>query len=212
MRVYVVALVLSALALCVAAPAGAGDEPASPPSFSTIKLEGAARGKRKGVVSSGSAVHLGNGVALTAAHVPEAIRGPISAKLDNGGESKVVVLWVSKPYDVALVRLEKFDRLPASQLSCKDPEIGAPLESVGNPYDLEFIHTWGHVAGNVDKIGYWERVYPASLTVAPGMSGGPVFNAGGKIAGLNVGTYQLPISLIVAPSTICMLLGRGVEE
>lgn len=164
----------------------------------------------------GSGVHIGNGFIVTAAHVVgEAKTADIKA--EDGQTFTATVLWSNKDYDVALVRVEAKSAIQSRPLSCKDPAAGTLIQTTGNPLNLEFIRTWGHVGSVVAKRGPWLRTFIADITVAGGVSGGPVYDMQQRIVGIVVGTAVQPLGLsgsfialtyVVPASAICSLLAR----
>ena len=167
----------------------------------------------------GSAVHIGNGFALTATHVT---RGGKDLKYRAPGEAEatraVEVLWENAAYDIALIRLGDYASLASANLECRAPVIGEPISMVGNPLALKDVITYGHVAGTPTLIGPWGAAMPVDGSLAGGMSGGGMFDADGDLIGINVGIAMQPfgialapvgISLVVPGNTICDLLARG---
>ena len=168
----------------------------------------------------GSGVYIGgDGLILTATHVvANAKDGKVRVKTEGGNILKGEVLWSSTARDVALVRVSGTVGLKAAVLSCDMPKPGDIIQARGNPLSVEFFSSWGHVAGTMRKMGPWLEGLPTDMTVLPGMSGGPVFGADGRVVGLAVGVLMAPAgfgsmsftgaTLIVPGSTICPLLGR----
>jgi S1-C subfamily serine protease len=156
----------------------------------------------------GSGVHIGNGYILTAAHVVEDEK-EITVKTDDGRDFKPEVLWVNSRYDLALLKIAP-DRIAARNLACGKVGVGAPVWSLGNPMGVRFVAFWGHVSGSIVEIGDWAEAYPTDLTIAPGMSGGPLIDARGNVVGIVVATTRgYPISIAVPSSTACRLMGRA---
>lgn len=174
---------------------------------STLKVETA--------TGHGSGVHIGDGLVLTAAHVASdgvAVR----LKADDGTIRDATVVWSSKGHDIALLRTSP-DGLSASPMSCAPVVKGQAITARGNPLTLEFITTYGHIVGDAAPVGDWLSAAPVDMTILPGMSGGPAFNASGEVVGISVAvlTAQLGygasftgIGMIVPAVTICGLLGR----
>lgn len=165
----------------------------------------------------GSGVHLGNGYFLTAEHVIGDAKAA-TLKPETGDSLNATVLWTQKDYDVALLRVTDYVPLAAASLSCKDPQIGDSIATIGNPGGLEHIRTWGRVASSVAARSPFTAAYIMDGTVAHGMSGGPVFNQEGKVAGIIAAmasqtdgffSQTLPLTYVVPGSAICQLLARS---
>lgn len=177
----------------------------------------------------GSGVHIGSGYILTAAHVTED-KATMPIKDSLGFIQPGTVLWSNKTYDVALIRVDSYAGLATARISCHGAlAIGAAVEAIGNPLNLEFVRTWGHVASNTQERLDWKLAYIADLSLAPGSSGGPVFDSAGRVVGLAVGGSviasailqrdgsKLPdrfsvtpysFSYVVPASAACLLLAR----
>src|SRR5690554_3199096 len=89
------------LAGCVAAFAAVTrviDVPANIPATGSVMKLSADKGH-------GSAVHIGSGYILSAAHVvPDGVK-EMTAKLDDDSEHTAEVLWTNAAHDIALLRL-----------------------------------------------------------------------------------------------------------
>ena len=167
----------------------------------------------------GSGFYIGNNLIITAAHVvAEAKDGKVTVKTEGGNILKGEVLWSSKARDVSLIRVSGTFGLTPAVLSCSTPKIGDAIHARGNPLSFEFLSMWGRVAGTKREMGPWLVGVPTDMTILPGMSGGPVFGADGRVVGIAVGVIMAPAgfgsmsitgaTLIVPGSTICPLLGR----
>lgn len=166
----------------------------------------------------GSGVYIGNNLILTAAHVVDTAKdGKVKVKTERGNILKGEVLWMSKARDVALIKVSGTFGLSSAVLSCSMPQIGDTIQARGNPLSVEFFSAWGRIAGTARTMGRWLVGVPTDMTILPGMSGGPVFGADGRVIGLSVGALLAPggmgmtitgATLIVPGSAICPLLGR----
>lgn len=159
----------------------------------------------------GSGVHIGNGYILTAAHVVE--QYPTMNITDDRGEKRTgAVLWSNKTYDVALIQVDDAP-LETSRLACHAPMTIGAWQAVGNPLNLQFVHLWGRVASDIGEHAPWKSAFVADLTIAPGSSGGPLYNKSGEVIGLTVGVASMgpiliPISYVVPSAAICKLMAR----
>ena len=104
--------------------------------------------------------------------------------LRDGRELHVVeVLAASPDHDLALVRVEAHG-LPALALGDSDAmRPGDPVVAIGNPMGLEDTVSNGLVSARRKVEGGLE-VLQVSAPIAPGSSGGPVFNDRGEVIGV----------------------------
>lgn len=165
----------------------------------------------------GSAVHIGNGYAVTAAHVVGTV-AKASVKFGNGQEAEAEVLWRNVEYDIAVIRYVDKGQAGKAALSCSIPQIGDNVRAVGNPTVFEFLTMRGYVAGTLFSLGPWREVVPVDMSVIPGMSGGAVYNDADEVVGISVGTGAtslgfgtswVRIGVVVPGKTVCDLMGRS---
>jgi S1-C subfamily serine protease len=165
----------------------------------------------------GSGVHTGNRYIVTAAHVVGQA-ATVKVKTSRGGEVNADVLWVNKAHDIALLRAQSLPDVDVSRLACGNPSVGQSVSAVGNPGPLEFITAYGRVSSLLKHGNPWADFYIVSMAIAPGMSGGPVFNEQGQVIGLVVGVAMMSIGWAGAPigfgyvtpsSSICRMLARN---
>lgn len=165
----------------------------------------------------GSAVHIGNGYFLTAAHVANANLGRFDIQLSDGSIRKAEVLWSNKDYDIALIRADGRD-IEAANLSCRVADVGEQIMVKGNPVILDNISAWGRIAGEERKLGSWKSVLVVDAQIIPGQSGGAVYDYKHDLIGIEVGLVMLPLptfsttatgyGLVVSGKSVCELLAR----
>lgn len=165
----------------------------------------------------GSGVHTGNRYIITAAHVVGQAE-TVKVKTSRGDEAEADVLWINKAHDIALLRARSLPSVSVSRIDCASIGVGQHIEAVGNPGPLEFIHAFGRVSSGIEKRGPWAQAYIVSMTVAGGMSGGPAFDAHGKVVGIVVGVAltqigfmpsALAFAYVVPSKTVCNLIMRN---
>ena len=166
----------------------------------------------------GSGVHIGDGYILTMAHVVAEMK-TVKVRASDNYEAPATVLWSNTAYDVALLRtpLRRMDKVPL-RCDLSPLKTGDAIEAVGNPYQLEFVHTYGKVSSAVRKSTTALQVYMANIVILPGMSGGPVFDSLHRLTGLvhavltaSAGVFgggPVPLSYIVPVSSACALMGH----
>ncbi|MGM4911416.1 trypsin-like peptidase domain-containing protein [Rhizobium sp. 768_B6_N1_8] len=169
----------------------------------------------------GSGVHIGNGFVITAAHVASDNK-EVELKTTDGKTVKAEVLWVNKAYDIALLRTA--GKVGGqSSLDCRVPHLGDEIQAAGNPLNLEFVSSFGRIAGNARAADPWREVVITDITTVMGQSGGPLFGKDGRVVGIVVGVVPAPLKngegyvpsltgfgTAVPASAVCALLGRVV--
>jgi len=162
---------------------------------------------------SGSGVACGDGATITNRHVVEG-----SAAINVAPHEGPVAFGpveLSTEADVAVVRTQ----LRISEwvrLADHDPGRGEPLTIAGYPVGGVALEV--HAARVVDYVAGRYRderatVMRVSLNPQPGMSGGPVFDAGGRLAGLVYASEgQSGYGLVIPASRLRVALnGSGVR-
>lgn len=174
----------------------------------------------------GSGVVVGQDLILTAGHVSNgrdtfiAYRGG-----EHVGGTEVRLALDSPSPDLALVHAPTGDR-EAVSVRCTPVVVGEPLFVVGHPVVSRWTVMWGNVAStdrlegdDRELIGDEGDYYLAQIPVAPGSSGGPVFDIDGNLVGIatallnapqamGFATLSVPTSLAIiqSPQTICGFL------
>lgn len=165
----------------------------------------------------GSAVHIGSGYFLTARHVAEGQKD-LWLKTDNDKMYKAKVVWIDAQADYALLNLSEkvnVQYIAASSVDCRAMVIGEKISARGNPVIFDNITTHGEVIGFQKKIKGQDEAVDVNVldvTIAPGNSGGPTFDADGDVIGINVAILKAnPAIAISEPVTkVCEILPRIV--
>ena len=132
-----------------------------------------------------------DGLILTNAHVVREAR-EVTVKLSDRREFAARVLGTDPVTDIAVLRIEA-KNLPVVRLG--DPrelEVGDPVLAIGAPYGLEQSATQGIVSAKGRSLP-GDSVVPFIQTdaaVNPGNSGGPLFDGGGSVVGINAQIYS----------------------
>ena len=159
-------------------------------------------------LSSASGVLIGDGLALTEfgalalamADGRKELAGQIEVIVDDVGPLPAQVVFADAALDVAVLRLPETARaLPGALLASADPEVGDAMLAIGAVGDtLEVLTT--HLT-RVDPGEEGTRRLRTDRALRPPFWGGPLFDARGRLAGLNtpptggVGT-AVPASLL----------------
>lgn len=168
----------------------------------------------------GSGVSLEGGIILTAAHVVKGAK-TVSIKTADGKVVPATVLWVSEELDTAYLHTDA--DIPFARLDCAEAKVGDEVRAVGAPLGVEFITSYGRIAGKPRKIGAVQSVLVTDITTIMGNSGGPLFNKAGDVVGIASMIMLAPLGNRLAPtltatgfgfavpsSEICKLVGRVV--
>lgn len=154
--------------------------------------------------SLGSAIHIGNGRIVTAAHVVAGAK-VVSLRAYDGRVSSATVVAVDEKTDLAILQTNM--RLLAADLSCAQAPIGAPIVSIGNPLGQEFVTAWGRIAG-LPRAVNGATYYVTDMTVVMGQSGSAVFSDG-KVIGITSAVMVAPLQIPTTDKFVPSLVGFG---
>lgn len=141
----------------------------------------------------GSGVVIGKRIVVTAAHVVE---GKDEAELEfhGGKKMKARVLWRGDKasFDAALLETEEDIGVRPAVIRCDRPKVGEEVVAVGHPMRGSFIFAYGRVA-SANQWGSFRDIGVLDLGIAPGNSGGPVFDKQGRVVGIATLLFLFPI-------------------
>ncbi|MEX0867025.1 MAG: trypsin-like peptidase domain-containing protein, partial [Pirellulales bacterium] len=127
------------------------------------------------------------GLILTNNHVV-AGADEVVVKLLDGREFVATDIRTDPETDLALLRIEGADDLPAAKLGDSDRlSIGDWVIAIGNPFDLESTVSAGIISGKGRDLGKIRRAkfLQTDAAINPGNSGGPLVNLRGEVIGIN---------------------------
>jgi serine protease Do len=132
-----------------------------------------------------------DGLVLTNAHVVDGAK-EVTVKLSDHREFKAKVLGADKTSDIAVLKIDGHD-LHAVTLGNSDQlGVGDYVLAIGQPFGLEETATAGIVSAKGRSLpgdGYVPFIQ-TDAAVNPGNSGGPLFDAGGAVVGINSQIYS----------------------
>jgi serine protease Do len=131
-----------------------------------------------------------DGIVLTNAHVVDGAK-EVTVKLSNHREYKAKVLGADRSSDIAVLKIDAHD-LPTVHIGNSDQlSVGDYVLAIGEPFGLEETATAGIVSAKGRSLpgdGYVPFIQ-TDAAVNPGNSGGPLFDAGGAVVGINAQIY-----------------------
>jgi serine protease Do len=163
---------------------------------------------------TGSGFVVSPGLILTANHVAAAMTDGVTITDYDGKETKGKVVWLAPEYDVALIE-DKEVTGPVLPLNCKAVGQGDHVSALGHPFGIAFVRTEGQIASRAEHVdeNFKNGMILADMTVAPGMSGGPVIKNGAVIgmsdAVLTAQGAAFPLAALVPSTQLCRLLARN---
>lgn len=132
------------------------------------------------------------GIVLTNNHVVSGA-DKIVVRLDDGRRLKVTDVKMDDKSDLAVLRIDSREPLPAAKLGDSDKlEIGDWVLAIGNPFELErtvsagIISAKGRSLGAIGRSNYLQT----DAAINPGNSGGPLVNLEGEIIGINTAIFS----------------------
>lgn len=140
-------------------------------------------------MGSGAIINAEKGYVLTNNHVIDGA-DKITVKLEDGREFKAKLVGADPQSDVALIQIEKPEKLTELKFADSDKlRVGDFTVAIGNPFGLGqtvtsgIVSALGRSTGNSDD-GY-ESYIQTDAAVNRGNSGGPLINLNGELIGIN---------------------------
>lgn len=117
----------------------------------------------------------------------------IQVVFNDGSQLPAQVIWADNNMDLAMLKVEPKQPLPAAKLGDSDKlRIGEMAIAIGNPFAIEFhgTVTAGYISGlnrNLSAGGDTEmdNLIQTDASINQGNSGGPLLNAKGEVIGIN---------------------------
>lgn len=179
------------------------------PAVVHVRVGGGANGRER--TGSGSGVIVSpDGIVLTNNHVVEGA-ALIELSLADGGTFRARVLGRDPDTDLAVLRGETHEKLPAIRLAdSKRVRAGQIAIAIGNPLGLQSTVTAGIVsavgrslrASNGRQIG---DVIQTDAALNPGNSGGPLVNSAAEVIGINT-------AMIAGAQGICFSVAANTAQ
>lgn len=138
------------------------------------------------------------GVVLTNNHVV-ANASKVFILLPDGREFEATDVRTDEQTDLAIVRFQTDERLPAARLGDSDlMEIGDWVIAIGSPFELDQTVSAGIISSKGRSLMPGQRTdyLQTDAAINPGNSGGPLVNLNGEVIGINTaiatnnGRYQ----------------------
>jgi len=179
------------------------------PSVANLRVSRRMRGGRT-VIGGGSAVVVApDGFLLTSAHVVAGSSTGRAAFLD-GRELRFTVVGRDPLSDLAVLRAETDDLLPARLGDAARLQVGQLVVAIGNPHGYERSVTAGVVSalGRSLQVGargragrIVENVVQTDAALNPGNSGGALVEGHGRVVGINTAVAGVGLGLAVPINT-----------
>lgn len=171
-------------------------------------------GHGSGVIISADGLILTNGHVAVHANDDRTMQ----VQFHDGHTAKAKVLWLtgdgSDPYDLALLKVDGEKPLPFAKIGTEALKVGQPVFHIGNPIFFGWTVTWGHISAfnrDLTRANSARNLIQDDLSIAPGSSGGALFDAEGNLIGITNAAFpgNMSMSFAVSRDTIRMLLGGG---
>jgi S1-C subfamily serine protease len=128
-----------------------------------------------------------HGYLLTCAHVVNfSSVSLINVELVNGDVVAGKLMKVSKKSDLALIKVDYFDKVAYVKLANPmNLRVGQEVIAIGSPLGLTFTVTSGIISALYRDVFDSYNVTQSDVAINPGNSGGPLFNLKGELVGIN---------------------------
>jgi serine protease Do len=147
-------------------------------------------GQQKGEASGSGFVLESDGIVVTNHHVVDGA-DRLEVRLQDGREFDAKSLGTDPATDLAVLQLEGASGLPTVELgSSSDLRVGDWVVAIGSPMGLEHSASVGILSGRGrGNLGLYADSYldflQTDADIAPGSSGGPLFDLDGRVVGIN---------------------------
>lgn len=131
------------------------------------------------------------GHVITSAHVVENMT-EVMVTMNDGTALTGKVLGRDPKTDLALLKIDATDLMPVEIGSSDTAKIGDPVLAVGNPFGLGNTVTSGIISARSRdiQVGPYDDFIQTDAAINRGNSGGPLFNADGKMIGVNTAIFS----------------------
>ncbi len=174
------------------------------PSVASLRVTRQVRGGRRPEGAGSGFVISRDGFGLTSAHVVQGMDGG-SATFADGRESVFEIIGTDPLSDLAVLRVEARDLVPAELGDAHTLRVGQLVVAIGNPMGLGGSVTAGVVsalgralpvrAGSNLRIV--ENVIQTDAALNPGNSGGALADGSGRVVGVNTAVAGVGLGLAV---------------
>jgi serine protease Do len=175
------------------------------PSVANLRVTRRVRGGRVAVGGGSAVVITPDGYLLTSAHVVEGARGGAASFVD-GREMHFSVVGADPLSDLAVLRAEADDLVPARLGDAGTLQVGQLVVAIGNPHGFAGSVTAGVVSalGRSLPVGrsggpqrWVENVVQTDAALNPGNSGGALVDGSGHVVGINTAVAGVGLGLAV---------------
>jgi len=175
------------------------------PSVANLRVSRRVRGGRRLAGGGSGVVVTPDGFMLTSAHVVAAADGGARASFVDGSEVGVEVVGTDPLSDLAVLRAEGSELVPATLGDAENLRVGQLVVAIGNPHGFAGSVT----AGVVSALGrslpvrsraagrIVENVIQTDAALNPGNSGGALADGHGHVVGINTAVAGVGLGLAV---------------
>jgi S1-C subfamily serine protease len=175
------------------------------PSVANLRVQRRLRGGRVAAGGGSGVVVTADGFMLTSAHVVAGVRGAVEASFVDGREVRAEVVGADPLSDLAVLRSETEDLVPAQLGDAEKLRVGQLVVAIGNPNGFAGSVT----AGVVSALGrslpvrsraagrIVENVIQTDAALDPGNSGGALADGSGCVVGINTAVAGVGLGLAV---------------
>jgi serine protease Do len=175
------------------------------PSVANLRVTRRLRGGRTAMGGGSAVVITPDGFLVTSAHVVEGSRSG-SASFVDGREMRFAVVGADPLSDIAVLRADAEDLVPAQLGDASDLRVGQLVVAIGNPHGYAGSVTAGVVSalGRSLPVGrrggprrMVENVVQTDAALNPGNSGGALVDGSGRVVGINTAVAGVGLGLAV---------------